>query len=1145
MPRMLLTVLLAAAFAAAAAAQDFRAVVTGQVTDSSGGVIAGVPLRLINNETGVVVATTTSAAGVYTFPPVAPGAYRLEAEQTGFKKYVRESFTLQVQDRPVIDIVLEPGDLTAVITVTDEAPLVEAANASRGSVVAGRTLVDMPLNGRNAFALAALEPGVAITARGQASTFLRTTANNGISSVNIGGGQARSNEALLDGVPNTGSDGLIQFVPSVDATREFRVQTNVFDAEYGRFTGGVINAAIKSGTNEIHGTLFHFLRNSRLNARDPFAATIPQFAYNLFGGSAGGPVVLPKVYDGRNKTFWFVNYEGSREGVPRAFVSTVPTALQRGGNFSQTRIRSGANVLNFNLFDPLSTRQQGSTFVRDPFPGAVVPANRFNPISSRLINLYPDPNHPGDEVTGATNYRLSFKDPVRDDGYVVKMDHRFNDRHFMFARYSFRRFFVGRAREFRNDVNGDSESRDAPGLALDHTWVASPSTVLNFRYGLSRFKIGAAIDNLGTDMVALGFPPAFVSQLVVQAIPAITISNGFTPIANVNKLNRGAEDSHTLRASVTRTMAAHSLRGGVEARVLRSNSGSLGSNAAGAFSFDQVFTRGPNPQQNIVNAGHGLASFLLGFPAGGSVANNIAFAEQSPYYGFYVQDDWRVSRRLTLNFGLRYEWEGAYTERYDRLNRGFDYTTPSPISAAAREAYARNPIPEVPANQFAVLGGLLFANVGGQPRALADIDRNNIAPRFGAAYQLTPKTILRGGYGLFYGASTMSNESNNGFSVTTPYVASIDGNLTPLNNLSNPFPDGLRQPSGASEGLLTLIGQGVSYTATDRRMPIAQQYQFSIQRQLPGQILWETAYAGSRIEDLPVNRPMNIIPEQYRAAAEQTLRDTGRNVLNDAFPNPFRGLIASGPLAGATVTRGQLLRPFPHFTGITEIAAPIGSSRFDSLQVKINKRMSHGLAVTSAYTWGKFLERARFLNDQDARPVKELNANDIPHRLVVSGIYELPFGPGKTIGGQTRGFAARLIENMQLNVVYMAQGGVPLEISGAESVGRSAKLPKDQRTVDNWFDRTAFRLRQPLELTKTARLPDVRSGGKNNFDISFFKTTQITESVRLQFRAESFNAMNRPEWSSPTTAFTNANFTRVLSTNTFNRQFQFALKLLW
>lgn len=1145
MPGLLLIAILAAAVTPAALAQDFRAVVTGQVTDSSGAVIPDAPLRLLNIETGVAVFTSTSSAGVYTFPPVAPGTYRLEAELAGFKKYVRESFTLQVQDRLVIDIVLEPGELTTVVSVRDEAPLIEAANASRGSVISGRTLVDMPLNGRNAFALAALEPGVVITARGQASTFLRTTANNGISSVVISGGQARSNEALLDGVPNTGSDGLIQFVPSVDATREFRVQTNVFDAEYGRFTGGVINAAIKSGTNEIHGTLFHFLRNSRLNARDPFAATIPQFGYNLFGGSAGGPVVLPRIYNGRNKTFWFVNYEGSREGVPRAFVSTVPTDLQRAGDFSQTRIRSGANILNFNIFDPLTTRQQGGAFVRDPFPGAVIPSTRFDPISARLINLYPAPNHPGDEVTGATNYRLSFRDPVRDDGYVVKVDHRFSDRHAIFARYSFRRFFVGRAGAFRNDVSGDSETRDAPGFAFDDTFVLNPTTVLNFRYGLSRFKVYAASRNLGTDMVALGFPEPFVRQLVVNAIPAITISNGLTPLSNANKLNRAAEDSHTLRGSVTKTAGAHTVKGGFEGRVLRSNSGSLGANAAGAFSFDQVFTRGPNPQQNIVNAGHGLASFLLGFPGGGSVANNIASAEQAPYYGFYAQDDWRVARRLTINLGLRYEWEGPYTERWDRLNRGFDFVTPSPIDAAARQAYARNPIPEIPPSQFTVRGGLLFANVGGQPRALSDIDRNNIAPRFGAAYQLTPKTVLRGGYGLFYGASTMSHESNNGFSVTTPYVASIDGNLTPLNRLSNPFPEGLRQPSGAGEGLMTLIGQGVSYTSVARRMAAAQQYQFSVQRELPGQILWETAYVGSRIVDLPVSTPRNVLAESFRAAAEEILRDTGRNVLNDAFPNPFRGLIPSGPLAGATVTRGQLLRPYPHFTGITEIAAPNGWSRFDSLQVKVNKRMSRGLSVTSAYTWGKLLERMRFLNEQDILPVKELNENDIPHRLVLSGIYELPFGPGKRFISKTRGFTARLLEEMQLNIIYTAQGGVPLTIDGAESVGRSAKLTRSERDVNNWFDRTAFRLREPLELTRTSRLPDVRSGGKNNFDISFFKTTQISESVRLQFRAESFNAMNRPEWSSPVMGFTNANFGRVLSTNTFARQFQFALKLLW
>ncbi len=920
-----LTLLLSLAMVAFS--QDFRAVITGRVSDTSDAGVPGVRLTATNVETGVASSSQSSAGGSYTITGLPPGRYTLTAEYAGFKKFVREGLTLEVQARPQLDIRLEPGDVQTSVNVTSDTPLLEISSASRGGVITGRTLVDLPLNGRNAFALAALEPGVNFTARGTANTFFRTTGNGGISSATFGGGGFRSNESLLDGVPNTGTDGVVQYVPSVDAASEFKVQTNVFDAEYGRFTGGVLNAAIRSGTNQFHGTLFHFTRNSYWNARDPFATSIPQFGYNLFGGSAGAPVIIPKLYNGKNRTFWFFNYEGSREGVPRANVNTVPTALERSGDFSQSRVRSGANVLPVSIYDPATTRLQGATFVRDPYPGNQIPSAAISPIARGITSLYPLPNAPGDSVTGAANHLLSFKDPVFDNGYVWKVDHRFSDRHSVFFRYSWRQFGVNRQGAFKSLATGEIDRRDAPGVAFDDTFTLNPTTIINFRYGLARFSTLSRSDNLGSDLAALGFSTSFISLLPFQAIPQISLSNGLTGVSGANKQSNGAEDSHTGRVSVTKIVNRHSLKTGFEFRLLNSNVASLGSNATGAFSFDQGFTRGPNPQVAGVNLGHGFASFLIGLPGSGSVANNAATADQTNYKGFFFHDDWRVSNKLTLNLGLRYEWEGDYVERYNRLNRGYDFSTVSPVSVAAKANYAAAPIPEVSAASFNSTGGLLFAGVGGAPRGLSNIDRNNIAPRIGVSLQLNSKTVLRGGYGLFYGASTQTGETRNGFSVSTPYVASNDGGNTPANSLRNPFPTGLVPVTGASQGLLTLVGQGIAFTSPARQQPMSHQYSFGFQRQLPTGLLLDLSYVGNQISDLPVNQNLNGIPETFRAAAETTFFATNRNTLSDAVTNPYFGVISTGPLAARTVTRGQLLRPYPHFTGIQVQSAPIGQSR--------------------------------------------------------------------------------------------------------------------------------------------------------------------------------------------------------------------------
>ncbi len=1140
---------------AAALAQDFRATVSGRVNDAAGAAVPGAQVVVINLDTTTATTVETNESGEYVVPALQPGNYRLEIEKSGFKKFVQEGIKLAIGDKPSIDAALETGAITETVTVTADATPLETNDASRGEVITGERLVDLPLNGRNAFALAATVPGVNFTGRGQAATFLRTTSTASVSDVSISGGQPRFNEVLIDGVPATGSDGAVQFVPSVDATQEFKVQTNSFDAEFGRFAGGVINASIKAGTNDFNGTAFIFHRNSEFNARDPFAASIPQFNFNQYGVSIGGPVFLPAFgeggpvfYNGKNRTFFFFNYEGSREGVPRTFTSTVPTLLQRQGDFSQTRVRNAnGTISNVTIFDPATTRASGSGFVRDPFPGNIIPQNRINPISLNLLRLFPLPNAPGDPVTGANNFVTSFRDPIGDDGFIVRIDHRFNEKHQIFGRYSQRNFFLVRQGAFQNFITGDSEERFAPGASLDYTFIVNPTTVLNFRYGFTRFETVAQADSIGTDLTGLGFPSSFVGSLPVQAIPGIGIS-GFTSLTSQGgRLTNNKEDGHIARVGATKVLGKQTLRFGGEYRLFFSKRGARGAAAAGVFNFDTVFTRGPNPQATSTTAGNGLATFLLGLPGNSSeVGNTVVTNERAPYYGFYVQDDIRFSSKLTVNVGLRYEFEGENTERDNQFNRGFDFAATSPLEQQARINFAANPIPDIPAANFNVRGGLLFAGVNGQPRGITDLDRNNFSPRVGVAYSLNQKTVLRAGYGIFYGATTLLDEARLGFSVSTPFVGTING-AVPVGTLSNPFPNGLTTAPGSSQGLTTLAGQSISFINPDRKQPFTQQYQISIQRDLPGGILADVAYSGSTGRDLPVNSLINEVPEQFRAQARQTFIATGVNTLNTTARNPFFGLITgtSALATSQTTTRGQLLRPFPQFGSITRLNDSIGSSRYDSLQAKLSRRFAQGLTLLASYTFSKQLETVRFLNANDPEPVRELSAFDTPHRFVLSGTFQLPFGKGERFFSNANGFVGRLVEGFQVNFIYQAQSGVPLTIVGAESTGVSALLPSDERTLTRFFDTAAFRQRQTLELTATSTLPDVRSPGRNNLDFSLFKNTTIREGLRLQLRAEAFNVFNRPEYSSPGTTFGSSNFGVITQTNTFARQLQFGLKLLF
>jgi hypothetical protein len=1126
--------------------QEFRASIVGRVLDSSGAAVPGAEITATNSETGAVARSRSGGTGDYLVTSLPPGRYKIEVRATGFRSYIREGITLQIQERSTLDVRLDPGDISTSITVSADASPLETATSSSGEVISGRTVMDIPLNGRNPFALAVLAPAVVFTNLGQGMFFVTTTSNLSISGLQLSGTQSRASETLIDGIPNTGSNGTVQFLPSVDSVTEFKIQTDTFDAGFGRFTGGVINTTTQSGANQVHGNLYEFVRNSRFNARDFFATSIPQFGYNLYGGSIGGPVQIPKIYKGKNRTFFFFNIEGEPNLQPRTFVSSIPTALQRQGNFSQTGVylpTGGSSVVT--IYDPATLTTVGSSYTRSPFPGNIIPATRFDPVALNLLKLYPAPNVTGDPVTGANNLNLSFHDLIMQKGFVARIDHRFNDNHSVFLRYFWRHQTNPSRGNLKDMVTESIEHRNAFGLGFGDTYVFSPTTLLNFHVGVSRYWDPTVAADLGYDMSQLGLPASFTRALVVQAIPEVIITN-YQSLSNTTKSSTTAEDIYTVGGALTKVVGRHNLRIGGEARVMRSYVGTEGVDAAGAFSFDSTFTQGPNPQAATIIGGSGLASFLLGMATSGSTSNTAAVARQAPYYGLYFQDDFRVNSRLSLNLGLRYEWEGGYTERFNRLNRGFDFQDNSPLATQAMANYALSPISQVPPSQFTVKGGLLFAGVNGQSRAMTDIGRDNVAPRVGAAFSLTPKTVLRGGYGIFYGPTTTTNynQPTNGFSVTTPYVSSLNGGLTASSTLSNPFPSGLVSPSGSSLGLMTLVGQNVNYVDVQRRMPRAQQYQFGIQRELPGRILIDATYAGTLSSFLPVNQQLDFVPLAEINSTRSTYLATGLNVNNSSASNPFYPLITVGNLSKSTTTVGQLVLPYPQFTSLTENDETIGTSRYDSFQFKFNKPISKGVTVMVAYTIAKELDKTRYLNPQDTGLVKELGLYGLPQNLVVTGVYEFPLGPGKRFFGSAKGVARKLLEGYQLNVIYTAHSGVPLQVSGAESLGRSAKLTQGQ-TVSHWFDTSAFRQQQTLELVGVSTLPDVRAQGANNFDISLIKSTTIKERLRLQFRFEAFNAMNRPQFSAPNTTFGNANFGRCTADNNLTRQLQLALKMIW
>ncbi len=1116
-------------------AQQLMGTITGSATDSSGSILQGASIKATDNGTGLVRTTQTGEDGKFRFLLLPVGNYRIEASHAGFKGFRRDGIAVEADRSLDVTIALEVGSVVEVVEVTAGTPLLEPNTSSLGSVIDKQKVDDLPLNGRNPMGLANLIP----TVRGVGYFGGQVLSSWRMAAVSIGGGSALHNDFMVDGIATTkvGSSGA-QVYPTIESTQEFKILTNSMSAEFGRTAGGIVSVITRSGTNEYHGNLFEYLRNDKLNANEFFSNKAgrqrPSLRWNQFGGSLGGPIV-------RNRLFFFANYETFMERRVSQQIQTSATLLQRAGDFSETRTQAGALI---TIYDPFTTQTNPNapgTYVRTPFPGNRIPAGRISPIAQKAMAYYPVPNLPGLPITQAQNLFLQASGPIDRQTMTGKVDFNISASRRINGRYTWDDLNWQFPKLYGTPAEPDGRTVLIPrnSVSTNYTDTLTPTLLLDVKLGFSRENEHYVLPSQGFDITTLGFSEALRAQTSVALgarFPTFSVGD----MANLSGQSSAGSPSVTTLASanLTKVFSAHTVKFGGEQRFYSINPWGRGS-SSGSYSFNRGFTQGPNPLVASPSAGFGVASFLLGTPASGSATLAPDRTQSLRYYSAFIQDDWKVSSKLTLNLGLRWEYESPLTDRYNILSV-FDPDATVSLS---------------PTRQLK--GGLAFPGANGLDRNLTIPDKFDLGPRFGFAYKASQKMVFRGGYGLlFIPTHPFIGPTTTGFTFNTPMVSTLDGGLTPADTLANPFPQGLTNPTGASLGALTGLGTAVAGQLRDVRRGYSQQWNTTVQFEPWNNWLLEAAWVGNKGTRLQgASRQLNVISDQDR--------DLYGTRLAESVPNPFRGLITSGPLSGPTITRMQSLLPYPHFTGVNGGYSYLHNSIYHALAVKVEKRLSSGLSLLLAYTKSKMIDDgnatgqirpggtvvAGAQNWLNLRAERSKAAEDVPQRLVMTALWALPFGENGNA------FKRHVLGGWHINPITTIESGTPISLTasvvgGANRPnvvpGQEAKI--DNPTVDRWFNTAAFSVPAPYTLGNVSRtLPNIHSDSVFNVDVSVFKDFPIKERIRAQFRAEAFNITNTPTFGTPGTGVNSTTF-GVVTATAFTpkpREMQLALKIIF
>jgi hypothetical protein len=1114
------------AFALTLSAQLEQATLTGRVTDPTGAVVPAVRLVARNTETGVEITTQTNQEGLYRIPYLHPGRYDVTAEADGFKKSRVAGVILRVGLTATVDLQLEVGAVQSEVTVSATPVMLQQETAAVGAEIGSEQMLQLPLLGRNPYSLLLMSPGVLPKGGAGAGPI-------------VSGGRSNTSEILLDGAETRNSTtNDITFTPPLEAVQEFKVITNSFSSEYGRSGGGVLTAATRSGTNQLHGSLYEFLRNEKLNANswtsNRQGLGKSPLRRNEYGFAVGGPVLIPALYSGRDRTFFFFNWEAVPQRTPDNINVTVPTSPERGGDFSGTLDASG-NVIR--VYDPLTTRPdpaRAGTYTRDQFPGNRIPASRFDPMALKIMQYYPLPNR-----TSRTQ-NLALNNSRADDLWqmFLRIDHVVGSKH---------RFFFSHGRQNRDrntpgvnvafpgeGTNGEQgKISNRPKTAvLSDTVTFRPNLLGEFRASLARSLTSTQPRSAGFDFTQLGLPQYLKAQARQLIFPRIEASDVTALGPDRASYYTDAEYAAEGQGHLTWIRGVHSVKTGF-VRTFHAFNVTRAERPSGLYSFGRAYTQGPNPASASASAGFGVATLLLGAPTGGQFSLDPSLATSQKYYAWYLQDDWKVRPSFTLNLGLRWEYQSPWIDRFNQL-AWFDPDYPDPLTRAK--------------------GVLRFAGRDGNPREQSDPDRNNFAPRVGLAWQVQKKTVLRAGWGLFYspgsgGIGAGVSDLGAGFMVQTPvYLGPPPAapNTPPEGaSLADPFKTGLVQPPS------TGVGTSVGTAFRKWVVPFMHQWNVNLQRMLSSDTLIEAAWIGSRGQRLWVNRSRTAVSTEYLSLGPK---------LDELVDNPWYGIITTGTLSARQVRRVVLLQPFNHYTGVSRFRDAVGDSVYHAFALRFEKRALRSLTLHAAYTIGKLIDnvqerfsgRTSLVDPNNLRLSRAIADYDRSQYFVTNYIYELPWGRGKRWLEQ--GPLAAIVGNWQLSGITTFGAGMPIVITAPSNtrlsgVGgyadrlRPGVLPADQRSLERWFDITAFATPALYTMPNGSRTePNIRTPGIKTFDLSLSRIQKIGERVSLQFRAEFFNAFNTPQFGAPNGSTTSVDFGRITSASG-ERNIQFGLRL--
>ena len=1117
-----------------AVAQDTRAKITGTVTDTQGSVVPGVTVKATNTATNVTTDTVTSVNGIFAIQQLLPGPYRVTATLPGFKTFVREGIELHTAETVTVSIQLGLGTVEETVTVSAATTAIESNESTIAQTIENKRIAELPLNGRQVYMLMQLTAGTLFTQTTFGATgFSGTRAWDVNGSLSVHGSRTGNNEFLIEGAPSSGTGGGTgnwNYAPPVDAIEEFKIGMSAVDASYGRTSGGVINMTLRSGTNNLRGSAILLHRGTWLDSNQiqNIRNNISNEGHKYYNaeGMLSGPIQS-------NRTFFMGGYQGFYENIPFPVTRTVPTEAQLRGDFSQTTTANGTPIL---IYDPATTSCNAnfSSCTRQPFSGNVIPENRWHPIARALLQYIPRPNATPSNLSGTSNFISSPNlGRYRYNSYLTRIDHVFSDRHRLSVSNS-----GNWGIEYRNEnalpepaIRSDNypTHRNHYLLTADDNVTLNPTTVWNTRISWDRF-VEPHDKEYGDIDPQLPFLGAY--QLTGPPFPQVNVTGyeGMFP----RTFRQPKNDAYSVSSSVSKSLGTHFVKIGGEWRAYQySRQDEVTSN--GSFDFNNNFTRRDPLSNTGAASGNGLASFLLGLPTGGNVQMGTPRTEQYRYVAFYIQDDWKLNSRTTINVGLRWDYQSPVTVVDNFTVSDFDQTSQNPLQS--RLTTTINPATGQPLN---LLGGLVYANRGG-PESPYEGDWNNIQPRVGVTYQVNPWLIVRSNYGRSY--LGLSSGGQNGvytqdFQRSTPFVAFAPNGVDPGTPWSTPYPDGFFDPLGGELGLATLLGQGLGNIPNrEYEIPYTDQWMAGVDIQLPWRIGLDVAYVGNRVSKLGVSRGINDVPKSENDKAIPSLGGNA-GYLNQTFPNPFAGLLPGTGNNGATISRGQLVRPFPHFAGITMNRLNRGSSYYNALEMAATKRYSDGVMLGVNYTWMKLEDEINFLSTYDTEPYRDLQGDQRRHRLAITTLIDLPFGPGKRIGRDTTGVVAALIGGWQFNAIGEIQSGRPLALNaGAIMLDPDVKLDKSEQSFNRWFDNSSTALNNPRPDGTFAwsvlgqndyRVVGLRFHGVNEptepqWSISFFKNTRVGRA-NLQIRVETFNVFNVRIYGGPNTNPNNAAF---------------------